>query len=88
MWPVVHTEISAPASLVGTISMQDGAEDVILTCRNGKVWAIRPSVINGYITFLTRELGSYLILGSPDKLRLTEDGATIILYQPCIPFGG
>ena len=71
-----------------TFAAYEGKEILILTCRNGMVWAIRATVTNGFITFLTEELGSFLILGDPSQLELTEDGTQIILDQHILPFGG
>jgi hypothetical protein len=66
----------------------EGREIVILTCRDGVIWAIRATVINGFITFCTEELGAFLIFGDPAQLVLTEDGTQIILAQQYLPFGG
>ena len=66
----------------------EGREIVILLCRNGVVWAVRATVTDGFITFLTEELGSFLIMGDTDQLKLTEDGTQIILDQQVLPFGG
>ena len=71
-----------------TFAAYEGKEILILTCRDGMVWAIRATVTNGFITFLTEELGSFLILGDPAQLQLTEDGTQIILDQHILPFGG
>jgi hypothetical protein len=71
-----------------TFAACEGKEILILTCRDGKVWAIRATVINGMICFYTEELGSFLILQDPSELVLTEDGTQILLDQQMLPFGG
>lgn len=76
--------IPVPEKLQG----YEGREIVILTCCNGVVWAIRAVVIDGFITFYTEALGSFLILEDASLLDLTEDGTQIILNQTALPFGG
>ena len=66
----------------------EGNEVLVLTCREGVVWAIRATVIDGYISFYTTELGPFLVLDDPTQLELTEDGTKIILDQQILPFGG
>ena len=72
----------------GKLAEYEGQEIVILTCRDGKIWAIRATVINGMICFYTEELGSFLILQNPSELVLTEDGTQILLDRQLLPFGG
>ena len=66
----------------------EGQEIVVLLCRDGIVWAVRATVTNGFITFYTEELGSFLVLGHVDQLKLTEEGTGIVLDQTVLPFGG
>ena len=66
----------------------EGKEIVILTCREGEVWAIRARLVNGIISFYTDELGAFLVLGGSEQLELSEDGTKIILDQHILPFGG
>ena len=79
-------QVEIPAT--GELAAFEGREVVILTCRDGVVWAVRATVINGYITFYTEELGSFLVLGDADQLKLTEDGTHVVLDQTLLPFGG
>jgi hypothetical protein len=74
--------------VTGEWAKYEGREIVILTCRDGMVWAIRATLTDGFITFLTEKLGSFLIFGDPDQLELTDDGKSIILNQEILPFGG
>ena len=66
----------------------EGQEIVVLLCRDGKAWAIRAKVINGYVTFYTEEVGVFFILGDSTQLELTDDGTHLILEQENLPFGG
>ena len=70
------------------LAKYNGQEIVILTCRDGVIWAVRATVLDGFITFFTDEMGPFLILGDMTKLELTEDGMQIILGQEMLPFGG
>ena len=78
--------VQIPAT--GKLAEYEGQEIVILTCRDGKIWAIRATVIDGIITFYTDELGSFLILADPAQLELTAEGTQILLGQESLPFGG
>ena len=75
-------------STIGDLAEYENREIVILTCRDGKIWAIRATIVNGFITFYTDELGPFLVLGDPAQLVLTEDGTQILLDQKAYSFGG
>lgn len=75
-------------STIGDLAEHEDREIVILTCRDGKIWAIRATIVNGFITFYTDELGPFLVLGDPAQLVLTEDGTQILLDQKAYSFGG
>lgn len=70
--------------------MEDGTEVIVLTCRDGVIYAIRAEVRNGYITFLTEELGAFLVLGEASELNLTEDEKFLLTEdsEQALPFGG
>lgn len=74
--------------MTAELAEYEGQEVLVLTCRDGKVWAIRATVIDGFITFYTEELGAFLIFGDPADLVLTEDGKQIVLGEQLLPFGG
>jgi hypothetical protein len=78
--------VQIPAT--GKLAEYEGQEIVILTCRDGTIWAIRATVIDGIITFYTDELGSFLILADPVQLELTAEGTQILLGQESLSFGG
>lgn len=75
-------------STIGDLAEHEDREIVILTCRDGKIWAVRATIVNGFITFYTDELGPFLVLGDPAQLVLTEDGTQILLDQKAYSFGG
>ena len=70
------------------LAAYEGQEIVVLLCHDGKVWAIRAKVINGFVTFHTDEVGAFLIPGDPAQLELTEEETHIILDDELLPFGG
>ena len=79
----VQVEISADG-------LEDGSEVIVLVCRDGVIYAIRAVVKNGYVTFLTEELGAFLILGEVSELNLSADGKFLLTGDSgaALPFGG
>ena len=70
--------------------MTEGSEVIVLACRNGIVYAIRAVIHNGYATFLTDELGAFLLLEENAELNITDDGKFIVIddFGKTLPFGG
>jgi hypothetical protein len=70
--------------------LEEGSEVIVLTCRDGVIYAIRAVVRNGWVTFLTDKLGAFLILNDEADLHLSEDGKFILTGDSgeTLPFGG
>ena len=70
--------------------VEDGTEVIVLLCRDGIIYAIRAEVRNGFVTFLTEELGAFLVLGEESELTLTEDEKFLLVEETgeALPFGG
>lgn len=72
------------------LSYAEGEEIIVLTCRDGVIYAIKAIVRDGYACFYTDELGAFLVLGTGERLKLTEDGKFILTGEgeDILPFGG
>ena len=67
-----------------------GSEVVVIICRDDIGYAIRAVIRNGYATFMTDELGAFLVLEENAEICITDDGKCIVIDDSgnTLPFGG
>lgn len=94
---LTYVHIQVDGEIVGQVTveipvdgMEEGSEVIVLFCRDGVVYAIRAVIRNGYASFVTDELGAFLVLEENAEINITHDGKFIVIddFGNTLPFGG